>query len=195
MKQVSKIFILFVFFIYLKIECQAQIDYYIEYPKHYMGIGTGVESTNGIFGLNYEYFITNNKSFSAAAGIGLWGYKLSAIARYYNKVQSSWAIDGGMSISSGMKLLEMELPVVSGGSQMVNISLLPASTFNLGVSYYWMLKNTNRFSIRTGYCFQTKADRYKINTPSVILTEESKFFLSFLQPGGFSLGLLYEFNL
>lgn len=198
MKCIKILFCLIVTLSLSSFNAKAQYaDYFIDYPKQYVGIGTGVESISGILGVSFEHILLDeNKTIMATAGIGLWGYKLSGTIRYYRKKMRGLAIDGGMSFATGIKNIEYELLTdMPGGYQLIRINQLTATTINFGVSYYWMLKNTNRISVRFGYGIQTKEKRYEIINRKVVLSEEAEYFLYILQPGGFSAGLLFDFHL
>ncbi len=63
-------------------------------------------------------------------------------------------------------------------------------------SHSWAFGRSGKFSIVTGYSINTTNNPYTIKSDGVELSNESKTFIKFMQPGGFTLGvrLMFGFN-
>lgn len=162
-------------------------------PNFYLGIQSGVESFTGLIGLTGDFRLKNNFFIRAGAGIGSWGWKISAGIR--NEKSTGKGIGYGIYISRATGLIDFttELETTTGKKD-VNLDLQPGMTLNPVISYKWLINNKNRFFLEGGYAVPLQSLPYKIRDGSV-LTTTSKSVMKTLCPGGLSLALGFQFAL
>jgi hypothetical protein len=186
--------ILIILFSLLSVSAQTNAWQQTEtYPNFYLGIQSGLESFTGLIGVTGDFRLKNNLFIRAGAGIGSWGWKISAGIR--NEKSSGKGIGYGIYISNatGLKDFTTELETTTGKKD-VNLDLQPGMTLNPVISYKWLINNKNRFFLEGGYAVPLQNLPYKIRDGS-ILTDTSKRVMKTLCPGGLSLGLGFQFAL
>ena len=162
-------------------------------PGFYLGLGTGLESFSGLIGITGDFRATNNFFIRAGAGIGSWGGKFSIGLRNESKTGNSIGYGIYLSRATGLKSFTYNLETTTGDKD-VKLELLPGSTLNPTISYKWLVHDLHRFFIEAGYAIPLQTDPWKVTDGSE-LTEDSKNLLHMLSPGGFSIGLGFQFAL
>ena len=159
----------------------------------YFGVQSGIESFTGLIGITADYRVKNNFYIRAGAGIGSWGGKVSAGIR--NEKSSGKGLGYGLSLSyaSGLKNFTTQLETTTGKKD-VKLDLLPGYTLVPTISYKWVTARRNRFFLEGGYAVPLQNNPWTIKDGSV-LSETGKSTLKILSPGGFSLGLGFQFAL
>lgn len=169
--------------------------------KAYLNLAGGINSCNGLGGLQVEYFIHHRMSVIAAGGLGSWGLKFAGGARVYLKDRLGPAASVSYSSSSGIKQIkvsDMEVINQQGVKEVRSVDFLlrPLQTINLSVLQVWRLgQEHNRFYIEAGYSIplQGKSSaNYSLLEPLVI-TNLAKRNLRLLQPGGLMLNMGFSF--
>ena len=162
-------------------------------PGLYLGLGTGLESFSGLIGITGDFRASNNFFIRAGAGLGSWGGKFSVGLRNESKRGNSIGYGIYLSRATGLKSFTYNLETTTGDKD-VNLELLPGFTLNPTISYKWLIHDLHRFFIEAGYAIPLQTDPWKVTDGSE-LTEDSKNLLHMLSPGGFSIGLGFQFAL
>jgi hypothetical protein len=153
----------------------------------------GVNSI-GILGVSIEEKIHEKASLVASAGLGTWGYKLTAGGRYYFSNQT--AIGISYALATGLSKVKLNLENSSGSKQDINMQLLPVHLINITYHKFWKLSNGNsRFGLDAGYSISlSPIHQYKVLDQGVSLSDNSVRVMSILQPGGLILGITFTFG-
>jgi hypothetical protein len=172
----------------------------VKHPSAYIVLGSGINNTTGLLGLGIDVKIVEQVSGMFMLGLGSWGTKLSAGAKFFRKYPVGVAYQASFSHSRGVSDIEMDVQVIdkngSEVNQKVDMDLNPVNNLNLGVGYYWKLGRNSRFNLDLGYSLPLTAlsDSYKIKTKDVQLTSMQKSFFGIMQPGGLLLGIGFSFG-
>ncbi len=162
--------------------------------KVYLGISTGINNFNGMFGANAEFNLAPKASLIAGVGIGGWGSKLSGGFRGYKHFPKGFVYSASFSTHSGIQGYEMDLETTSG-TQTVEMDLHRFNTLNFTLGGAWPLGKSNiRFHFEGGYSLPITVDAYDIVTPGVTLSEDSEAILEMMSPGGIILSLGISFG-
>jgi len=191
-----KTFFLIIVTVLISVDASAQTNTFqanTPTPGFYLGMGTGLESFSGLFGVTGDFRVHNTIFLKAGAGIGSWGGKLSAGLRFETKLSNSIGYGIYLCRATGLKEFTYALETTSG-TQDVKLELMPGFTLNPTISYKWLIHNLHRFFIEAGYAIPLQTDPWKV-TDGSDLTESAKDFIRILQPGGFSLGVEIQFAL
>jgi hypothetical protein len=180
----------------------AQDTIVVPHPvKAYLNMAGGINSCNGLGGLQVEYYVQQRLSVIVAGGLGSWGLKFAGGARFYLKDRLGPAASLSYSSSTGIKQIkisDMEVINQQGVKEVRSVDFLlrPLQTINIGLLQVWRLgQEHNRFYIEAGYSIplQGKSDRnYGLLEPLVI-TNEAKRNLRMFQPGGWMLSMGFSF--
>jgi hypothetical protein len=170
-----------------------------ECPYAYIGLSTGFGNPSGILGFNMD--IPLMKQLSVAGGIGMsyaWGWKSMAELRYYfaPKCNSGWAVGAGITHNTGFQSMTWKL-AVKGADTMQNVTFDEKPLLNPFVSAYkfWTMgKNGSRFYIQAGYSLRLVKNYYTV-TSGHTLTDEGRFGMQLLAPGGIMLAAGFSFGL
>lgn len=176
-----------------ELRAQTYNETYKQAP--YIGFGLGVNDYG--LGAGLEIPVSNKIAIYCNAGVGGWGYKLSAGLSFFpRQVHFGPAFNIGYAFASGLKDLETELGVnPNNTSQKVLLDLKKANTVNLFYSYSWTLRRTGKFSISFGYAIPFEEKPYELKTEKIELSSSSEQIMEILQPGGLIFGLKFMFRL
>jgi hypothetical protein len=157
----------------------------------FLGFGMGIN--DGGLGVSIELPVLQTFSFFGNAGIGGWGWKLGGGIIYYPKhipYKSSYSVS--YYTASGLKDFKTNLWIEPNGvEESVDIDLYRAGTVNLVYSYNLKVGRSSKFVFSGGYAIPITNKPYKLHDETVVLTESSKQFLEFMQPGGVVIGVKF----
>jgi len=174
----------------------AQLSSLNQTPATFIGVGTGINET-GIVGFAVEPMVAKRLSLLGTAGIGTWGYKLSAGAQFYlsqSGFGSSMSI--GYAYATGINNFSYKLEVEpSGDEETVDMTLKGAGTVNVAYAYNFRVSGKNKLVLTAGVAIPTSPEPYTIDSQNVELTNDAKNFLDFMAPGGLILGVKYMFGI
>ncbi len=181
-------------FMGLFINAQAQEEMRFQKRDAYFGIGTGLESFSGLIGLTADMRITEKLFIRGGAGIGNWGYKLSAGIRTEKKTTNSVGCGVFVSYATGLNDFTTSLETTSGNKD-VKLDLHPVMTLTPEIFYKWLFGRGHRFFISGGYSVPLKTSNWWEVRDGSDLTATSKDVLNIMAPGGLSLGFGFQFVL
>jgi hypothetical protein len=171
-----------------------------ETRRTYIGPALGL-NYSGLIGVQFEQNFGGKGSFVAGAGIGSWGYKLTAGGRYYISVPSGKSVVGkgfgaSFGLATGLSKVQLNLETTSGSKQEINVQLSPMSLLNLTYFNNWKLGNgASRFGLEFGYSVPLNSgDNFKVLDNGVVLSSTSVKVLRILQPGGIIFGISFTFG-
>lgn len=180
----------------------AQDTIVLPHPiKAYVNFAGGINTCNGLGGVQVEYFVGKQVSLIGAGGIGSWGLKMGAGARMYMYDHAGPALAVSYATASGLQQLKLQDVAVINAQgipevRSVDLELFRLHTINISVlEMFPMGKKHNRFFLEAGYsiALQGKKDsNYRILEP-LILDESTKQALRLLQPGGLMLSMGFSF--
>jgi len=162
-------------------------------PGFYLGLGTGVESFSGLIGITGDFRASNNFFIRGGIGLGSWGGKFSIGVRNESKSGNSIGYGIYLSRATGLNSFTYNMETTTGKKD-VKMELLPGFTINPTISYKWLIHDLHRFFIEAGYAIPLQTDPWKVADGSE-LTQDSKNLMHTLAPGGFSIGLGFQFAL
>jgi hypothetical protein len=164
-----------------------------EYPKVYLGFGTGLDNFTGFLGVSGT--LKFHEKFSVRGGTGLsgWGFKNSIGIKYDLKETGGWSYCLGYSYSPGFKGIKMDAEQESGGTREITVDYLSARTINLAVDRNWKIGKANIFYIEFGYAIPLQSNRWRVADGSA-LSSSNEAALNLLQPGGLILGAGFAFR-
>ncbi len=160
------------------------------------GVTSGINYT-GLVALQIEYIDQSKLGFDVNLGLGGWGYRVGANAKYYFKECGlGWSLGAGVFRCSGLNDFEIEMEVEQPQSpattEMVTMNLFPVNTLNLFAARYWGLGTRARFHLAFGISAKLTNTAYKV-TSDHQLTAISKQVMNITTPGGGLLGLGFSF--
>lgn len=180
----------------------AQDTIVLPHPtKAYVNFAGGINTCNGLGGVQVEYFVGKQVSVFGAGGIGTWGLKMGAGTRLYMYDHAGPALAVSYATASGLQQLKLqEVQVINAQGipeiRSVDLELFRLHTINISVlEMFPMGKKHNRFFLEAGYsiALQGKKDtNYRVLEP-LILNETTKQALRLLQPGGLMLSMGFSF--
>lgn len=169
-------------------------------PKSFFGIGTGLNSCQGLLGVQYEQVLGKRGSVFGAVGLGTWGMKASVGTRLYRQSPYGSALAIQLLASTGANKVKNTLEVDNG----VSIAEQPVeydvhTVYVLGISWFkgWQVRAHNRINIELGYGIllsNPMDNNYSLRTPGVTLTRKSKDVINAVQPGGLIVSFAYCFG-
>lgn len=173
-----------------------------EYDKisSHLTISGGINSNTGLVGMQFEQKISEPFSIYAGAGLGTWGYKLSAGTRYYLGGAIGSAFGFGIAHATGVEGVSGKFDVIENNqtvSKDITYDLKPISLLHVSWLRYWTMGKRNRFNIELGYSlplFSSPESNYSVPS-NVTLDKTSKDVLAFVQPGGITISLGFNFGL
>jgi len=165
----------------------------INSPTTYLGVGLGL-NTIVILGVSIEGKVHEKVSLVASAGLGSWGYKLTAGGRYY--LLDRTAIGISYAMATGLSKVKLNLENSSGNKQDINMQLLPVHLINITHHKFWKLGSGNsRFGLEAGYSISlSPTQQYKVLDQGVTLSDNSVRVMNVLQPGGLIFGIDFTFG-
>lgn len=167
-------------------------------PYTYLGLGTGINNYVGIIGVGADVRVYHEFFIRIGAGLGSWGGKLTGGIRYERKYTSGWGYGISYSQCSGLNDYKYDFETVSSTlliTKNVTMDLLKVRTINLTAFHNWVFKKKNKFYIEFGYAIPLDKDAYKLQDPTIILSDKSKSLLTTLQPGGIIISTGFMFGL
>ena len=165
-----------------------------EYPQVYLGFGTGFDNFTGLLGVSGTLKIYEKFSVRGGMGLSGWGFKNSIGIKYDHNETGRWSYCLGYSHSSGLKGIELDMPVESGGTRKIMVDYLSASTLNLAIDRNWRIGKTGIFYLELGYAIPLQSNRWRATDGSLI-TSSAEMALNILQPGGLILGAGFAFRI
>jgi len=164
-----------------------------EYPRFYLGLGTGFDNFNGLLGVSGTLKVHEKFSVRGGFGVSGWGLKSSIGIKYDLKEIGGWSYCLGYSYSPGFEGLKMDNELESGGTKEITVDYLSASTINLAIDRTWKIGKSNIFFIELGYAFPLQSNRWR-TTDGSFITSTNEAVLKLLQPGGLILGAGFAFR-
>jgi len=163
-------------------------------PKFYLGVGTGINVYTGLLGISGNYRIDNKLFLQGGIGLSMWGYRSSIGLRYDRSLGKGFTYGLGLSNSTGIEEIELELETANGDVRMLNMEMENAPTLNLKAGYNWMVGRKNTFYINLGYAIPFKNQPWQVKD-GTNLSVASQQVLEILAPGGiiFELGFTFGF--
>ncbi len=175
---------------------QAQDDFKLK--QTFLVFGTGINNNCGLLGIGLEQFVSEKISLFGAAGIGTWGAKVTGGARFYLDGKTGSAFGVSYSAATGGKDVEVEIEaMVNNTKQKVKekFDLKQVSAINLTWMKHWQVGNKSRFNLELGYSINMSGENNYTSKSGLLLTDESKAVMNFLQPGGIIIGLGFSFGI
>jgi len=164
--------------------------------KVYFDLSTGINNNGGLLGLGVDFNVTPDITINAGMGpLTTWGYKFYLGAKAFKKpCRLGWALGWGVTYSSGVPELSINMETLANQSEMVGIKCLPQTNFFLSAYHYWRLgKNKNRMYMQFGWSLPVNADKFEQSWGTPI-SANSATVLRILSPGGPIIGLGFSFG-
>jgi len=159
-------------------------------PKAYIGLNTGFNNPNGLFGLSFEIPVIHDFSLSAGVGAGLWGTMAYGEGRYYlGPCQRGWALGAGFAHSTGRVNFkpQKDLNTVAG-AEPVSLNLLPQTNFYVSIYRAWNLgKKRNKIFAELGWSVPFNNKDFKQISGDHITSDEADKIRNWA-PGGLIIG-------
>lgn len=162
--------------------------------KIYLGLNTGIENPNGLFGVSIDFAPVQKVSIAAGVGSGSWGTKsFVEIRRYLGDNCLGWAGAIGFTHSSGLRNVSLNANTVWGDRTVV-FDLYPVNTISFGMyRFIHVGQRSNRFSYSFGYSVRLTNDIYDVKSGDV-LSDHGESVMKVMAPGGLMIGLGYYFD-
>lgn len=168
-------------------------------PTIYIGGGVGVNMPGGMIGVMFEVPVNHKISFSAAAGSGSWGTKLTGTILVNTRPTALGSSLGmGFSYASGLQNFDLEMSVKPNTTKMVTLNLHQAYAVNLNYNYAWKIGRKCKLTLHTGYSVGLSSNNFELVTEDDVkeeLTDQSKLILNMMSPGGLIIGTSFMFGL
>jgi hypothetical protein len=161
----------------------------------YLGLGTGINSYTGLFGLRLEVPITDRFHIFGSAGLGSWGYKVGA-GISYNLRKSLYgpALSIGYSSATGLADFETSLETTTDKMEIVTLDLKKVGNMLIMYSYQWKVGKANKISLGAGYAASLTTDTYEV-TSNHTLSSTSRQMMQIMAPGGLVVSFAFVFGL
>jgi hypothetical protein len=179
------------------VDLERELDRFIS--DFDVGVSAGLNTGAGI-GVEADYrLVRDSLSLGLAAGIGLWGYKITPHARWY-PFQFNFPyvfLEGGLSLNTGRPVI-FETRTLEGLELDQRVDMRPTPVLNaaLGVRlqlcdirYLWF-EFGSWLVVRAGYALRLYRDNVD-NKSGFPLTDATRFALDAAQPGGWMIGASY----
>ncbi|WP_296620635.1 hypothetical protein [Marivirga sp.] len=189
--------LLFFSILFLSLELKGQTEEYFDpddRPKFYFGVGTGINTYTGLAGLSGNFIIEKKLFVQAGLGLSSWGVRTSIGLRYDRSYRNGFTYGIGLSNSSGIDDIDMELETASGGTRDINMQLENAPAIYIKTGYNWWFGENNTFNINLGYSVALKGQPWTVNDGSS-LSPTSQQVLQLIAPGGIILGMGFTFGI
>lgn len=158
--------------------------------KLYLDMSTGLNNNAGMLGLGLDAQVADK--FTLNGGVGLlstWGYKAYFGGKlFFNDCHKGWALGAGMTYSTGISEMTLNVETVSYGKQDVMFDLRPQPNVYASAFKYWSVgRKQNRFYLQLGLSLPTNHEKFRqLNGPEITTTSASAIKL--LAPGGIIVG-------
>jgi len=163
-------------------------------PALYITTSTGLNNNTGIIGLNLELPVSPNISIEAGAGIGSWGNKVYAGAKYYLRPHHlGWALGVGITHNSGLSDFTDNLSTIYGSTESVTLDLYPVTNMYFAAYRYWKLgQGANRFFLELGYSVAFTNDKFD-QTSGDPIDQNAINTMNLISPGGLIAAVGFSF--
>lgn len=168
-----------------------------ECPTVYLGLGSGINYSTGLIGLNIEVPVFKGLSIGGGAGLSSWGTKFFGELRYsFSPCNRGWALGTGVTYNTGLEDFATDLPTTRG-TRSVTMDLNPKlNAFLCGYRIWTVGKSArNRFHLQLGYSMPLSNDDYTILSPGVVLADEGVAAMDLVSPGGLVFGIGFSFGI
>jgi hypothetical protein len=181
----------------------SQTNKYDEAPKSpsfYFGLGTGINVNTGLTGIKLGARLNESTLVEASAGIGSWGNKFGLGVVLNAKNSASWCPVISISRATGIdKLstnLEFKNALGSTNKRDIDVTLNPATLFNISMQRQWIRPKGNRIVLELGYSILFAGSEYSVAlNQGEKLSDTSEKVMNSLKPGGIMIGFSYNFGI
>ncbi len=169
-----------------------------ESPSFYFGIGTGINFNTGLTGIKLGARLNEFSLIEASAGIGSWGNKIGLGIVLNAKNSTSWCPVISISRATGLDKFSNNLELKNSSgityNRDVDITLNPATLFNISMQRQWIRPSGNRIVLELGYSILFAGSEYSvILNQGEKLSDNSERAMNILKPGGIMIGFTYNF--
>ena len=169
-------------------------------PSFYFGLGTGINVNTGLTGIKLGARLNESILVEASAGIGSWGNKIGLGIVLNAKNSSSWCPAISISRATGIDKfssnLELKNALGATYKKDVDISLNPATLFNISMQRQWIRPKGNRIVLELGYSILFAGSEYSVSlNQGEKLSDASEKVMNALKPGGIMIGFSYNFGI
>ncbi len=167
-------------------------------PSFYFGIGTGLNVNTGLMGIKLGTRLNEFSLIEASAGIGSWGNKIGLGIVLNAKNSTSWCPVISISRATGLDKFSNNLEVKNSlgitNNRDVDVTLNPATLFNISMQRQWVRPKGNRIVLELGYSILFAGSEYSvILNQGEKLSDLSEKVMNTLKPGGIMIGFTYNF--
>ena len=165
-------------------------------PLVYINLSTGLNNNNGIIGVGVDLAVAQHVSVDMGLGIGTWGNKFYAGAKYYLKpCQVGWAFGGGVTYATGLSDFHQNMETVYGYTEPVVVDLQAKANIFIAAYKYWNIgKKHNRIYLELGWS-QPVAPTQIRQTEGDPISDKSVKTLNAISPGGLIIGAGLSFGM
>lgn len=160
----------------------------------FLGIGTGVNSDTGIFGVVGNFGVSDKIMLGVGGGVGGWGGKVGASIQFHPKGYYKHFFKLGVSRASGIDEITITTETIENGSTDVTMKYNPVVNANVSFGYNFKVGKSSRFFMEGGFALNLTENPYEIEG-NLELTEEGEQFMQILVPGGLRFALGFDFGL
>jgi hypothetical protein len=165
-------------------------------PHIYIGPGVGINNISGMMGAILELHVCKPFSLVGGLGLGNWGAKYSAQARFYRRFPIGVFYGFGISGTTGVKNYEIKLDVEDHEEKVnVKMNLHKVNCLNFSIGQQFRLGSRMRLNFELGYAIALTSNFYDIKTPDIVLTQKSKDAMEFNRPGRLILGVAFSIGI
>jgi hypothetical protein len=181
----------------------SQTNKYDEAPKSpsfYFGLGTGINVNTGLTGIKLGARLNESTLVEASAGIGSWGNKFGLGVVLNAKNSASWCPVISISRATGIDKLSANLEFKNAlgatNKRDIDITLNPATLFNISMQRQWIRPKGNRIVLELGYSILFAGSEYSVAlNQGEKLSDASEKVMNSLKPGGIMIGFSYNFGI
>ena len=165
-------------------------------PFAYINLGTGLNNNNGLIGVGVNLAVAQQASIDMGLGIGSWGYKFYAGAKYYlNPCQVGWAFGGGVTYATGLSDFHQNMETIYGVTEPVVVDLHAKTNFFIAAYKYWSIgKRYNRIYLELGWSLAVTPTQIR-QTEGDRISDNSVKTLNAISPGGLIVGAGLSFGM
>ncbi len=164
-------------------------------PTSYIGLSTGINNSVGLIGAQLKFVISPKAMIDFGAGLGSWGYKLSANVEIMPKGINGIFVKAGYMHATGLEDIELEVETSGFRNEYVRFDLEPVGNVFFSVGNAWKLGKKNRFYIEGGYAIPLVTDDYYEILSGETLSDDSELLMQMMRPGGLILALGFDFGI
>ncbi len=169
-------------------------------PSFYFGLGTGINVNTGLLGIKLGARLNEFSLIEASAGIGSWGNKIGLGIVLNAKNSTSWCPVISISRATGIDKFstnfEMKNSYGATYKRDVDVTLNPATLFNISMQRQWVRPKGNRIVLELGYSILIAGSEYSVAlNQGEKLSDISERAMNTLKPGGIMIGFSYNFGI